>query len=118
MEDELTKDEALWNRAAAIRRLGGNEFLLNKIVDMFLSQIEQKQKAVNDAVSVLDAEAIRFHSHALKGVSGDIGADALRESAAQMESFAKEGNLNEINNHLTSLNTVIQATIDLIQSHR
>ncbi len=118
MKDEFANNEALWNRATALRRLGGNELLLNKIADMFLSQIEQKQKAVNKAVLVLDAEAIRFHSHAIKGVSGDVGADALKERAAHMEFLAKEGNLNEINDHLTNLNALIQATIKLIHSHR
>lgn len=118
MTDRFADNNALWNRATALRRLGGNEFLLNKIADMFLLQIEQKQKAVNDAVSALDVEAIRFHSHALKGVSGDVGADALKERAAQMEFLAKEGDLNEITDHLTNLNTIIQATIELIRSHR
>ncbi len=36
--------EQLWNRDAAISRLGGNEGLLNRIVEMFLAQIEQKQQ--------------------------------------------------------------------------
>ena len=118
MNNELANNDALWNRATALRRLGGNELLLNKIADMFLSHIEQKQKAVNEAVLILDAEAIRFHSHALKGFSGDVGADALRERAAQMEFLAKEGNLDEINDHLANLNALIQATIELIHSHR
>ena len=118
MNNELANNEALWNRETALRRLGGNELLLNKIADMFLSQIDQKQKTMNDAVLALDAEAIRFHSHALKGVSGDVGADALKERAAQMEFLAKEGNLDEINDHLANLNALIQATIELIHSHR
>ena len=52
--------EQLWNRDAAISRLGGNEGLLNRIVEMFLAQIEQKQQALKSAATALDVEAVRF----------------------------------------------------------
>ena len=38
--------EKLWNKEAALSRLGGNEGLLNRIVEMFLVQITQKQEAL------------------------------------------------------------------------
>ena len=45
--------EQLWNRDAAISRLGGNEGLLNRIVEMFLAQIEQKQQALQSAATAV-----------------------------------------------------------------
>ena len=76
--------EKLWNKEAAISRLGGNEGLLNRIVEMFLAQIEQKQNALQASAEAEDAEGVRFNSHAMKGVSGDVGADAIREKAAEI----------------------------------
>ena len=108
--------EQLWNRDAAISRLGGNEGLLNRIVEMFLAQIEQKQQALQSAATALDVEAVRFHSHAMKGVSGDVGADAIREKASSIENKAKQDDLSEIVQDITELDNLIKQTIAVMQS--
>jgi hypothetical protein len=54
--ETLTKEQ-LWNRDAAISRLGGNEGLLNRIVEMFLGQIEQKQHALREKASSIENKA-------------------------------------------------------------
>ncbi|WP_394220724.1 Hpt domain-containing protein [Alteromonas gracilis] len=107
--------EQLWNRDAAISRLAGNEGLLNRIVDMFLSQIEQKQLSLKDAADRQDAEAVRFNSHAMKGVSGDVGADAIRERACAIEAQAKQGDLSQINGDIRALDDIINQTISVMR---
>lgn len=113
--ETLTKEQ-LWNRDAAISRLGGNEGLLNRIVEMFLGQIEQKQHALHDAASKLDFEAVRFTSHAMKGVSGDVGADAIREKASSIENKAKQNDLTEIDQDVNELDNIIKQTVAVMQS--
>lgn len=113
--ETLTKEQ-LWNRDAAISRLGGNEGLLNRIVEMFLGQIEQKQHALHDAASKLDIEAVRFTSHAMKGVSGDVGADAIREKASSIENKAKQNDLTEIDQDVNELDNIIKQTVAVMQS--
>ncbi len=113
--ETLTKEQ-LWNRDAAISRLGGNEGLLNRIVEMFLGQIEQKQHALHDAASKLDFEAVRFTSHAMKGVSGDVGADAIREKASSIENKAKQNDLTEIDQDVSELDKIIKQTVAVMQS--
>ena len=108
--------EQLWNRDAAISRLGGNEGLLNRIVEMFLAQIEQKQQALKSAATALDVEAVRFNSHAMKGVSGDVGADAIREKASSIENKATQDDLSEIVQDITELDNLIKQTIAVMKS--
>jgi len=108
--------EKLWNKEAATSRLGGNEGLLNRIVEMFLGQIEQKQQALHDAASKLDIEAVRFTSHAMKGVSGDVGADAIREKASSIENKAKQNDLTEIDQDVSELDNIIKQTVAVTQS--
>ena len=108
--------EQLWNRDAAISRLGGNEGLLNRIVEMFLAQIGQKQQALQSAATALDVEAVRFNSHAMKGVSRDGGADAIREKASSIENKAKQDDLSEIVQDITELDSLIKQTIAVMQS--
>jgi len=108
--------EQLWNRDAAISRLGGNESLLNRIVDMFLLQIEQKQNELNDAAIKRDAEAVRFNSHAMKGVCGEVGADAIKEQASLIEEQAKNGDLSNIDDNTKLLGAIINQTIMVMRA--
>lgn len=107
--------EQLWNRDAAISRLGGNEGLLNRIVDMFLAQIEQKHDALIKAVAEMNLEAVRFTSHSMKGVSGDVGADAIRGKAAAIEMKAKQDDTNSLHEDMSELRALISQTIKVMR---
>ena len=87
-----------------------------RIVEMFLAQIEQKQQALQSAATALDVEAVRFNSHAMKGVSGDVGADAIREKASSIENKAKQDDLSEIVQDITELDSLIKQTIAVMKS--
>ncbi|GFD96390.1 hypothetical protein KUL156_31370 [Alteromonas sp. KUL156] len=108
--------EQLWNRDAAISRLGGNEGLLNRIVDMFLAQIEQKHDALIKAVAEMNLEAVRFTSHSMKGASGDVGADAIRGKAAAIEMKAKQDDTNSLHEDMRELHALISQTIKVMRS--
>lgn len=112
---EITSEEKLWNKQAALARLAGNEKLLSRIVEMFLAQIQGKQDALNNAISDADIEAIRFTSHAMKGVSGDVGADAVREQAAYIEQKAKQSDISNIVEDNQRLRALVSATVKLMR---
>ncbi len=108
--------EQLWNRDAAVSRLGGNEGLLNRIVDMFLAQIEQMRELLKQAVADMDLDAVRFNSHSMKGVAGDVGADAIRSKAATIELKAKQNNANELHEDMEELEALIKQTIQVMRA--
>lgn len=115
LTEEYSKDK-LWNKKAALARLAGNETLLNRIVGMFLEQINGKQDALNDAIASKDIEAIRFTSHAMKGVSGDVGADLVREQAAFIEQKAKQGDIDNATEDNKKLAELIDETTSLMRA--
>jgi len=115
LTEEYSKDK-LWNKKAALARLAGNESLLNRIVGMFLEQINSKQDALNDAIASNDIEAIRFTSHAMKGVSGDVGADLVREQAAFIEQKAKQGDIDNAVEDNIKLAELIDVTTSLMRA--
>lgn len=83
---------------------------------MFLAQITQKQQALQKAATELDVDAVKFTSHAMKGVSGDVGADAIREKASSIENKAKQGDLTEIAQDVEELDSLIEQTLVTMQS--
>lgn len=115
--NHLSADE-LWNKTAALGRLAGNKSLLNRIVQMYLEQIDQKRRELQSAVESNNVEAIRFHSHSMKGVSGDVGADAVKEKSAVIENKAKQNQLDNMSQHLAQLNELIAATTAVMQGSR
>lgn len=109
--DKNTQLHDIWNVEAALARLGGNETLLNRIVGMYLDQIHLKQQQLSNAVQAMNVEEVQLQSHSLKGLSGDVGADAVREKASEIELLAKSNQMDKVNKEIVELNAVIEATV-------
>lgn len=106
-----TSRATLWNRDAALARLGNNASLLDKIAVMFLEQISNKLVSLQEAVEAKNADSIRFVSHAIKGISGDVGAEALHYDASHLEELARSGNIDNIDVEFQSFVTTVNDTI-------
>ena len=52
----------------------------------------------------------------MKGVSGDVGADAIREKASSIENKAKQNDLTEIDQDVNELDNIIKQTVAVMQS--
>ena len=101
---------ALWQYEKALQRLAGNHTLLKRVVEMFIAQIDDKYLTLTNAVSMRDLEEVRFTSHAIKGVSGDVGAEVLRQKASTIELLSASSDWREIEEHVSALASVIDAT--------
>jgi len=52
----------------------------------------------------------------MKGVSGDVGADAIREKAAEIEVKAKQGDLSNVVSDMAALDELIKKTVDVMRA--
>jgi hypothetical protein len=59
----------------------------------------------------MNLDEVRLQSHSLKGLSGDVGADAVREKASNIELFAKDNAMDKVASEAENLDAVIKATI-------
>ena len=74
---EGTSESVIWDKSDALQRLAGNEALLKRIVKMVLESLDDRLADIANAIDNEDAEALRQHSHKLKGSVGEIGAKSL-----------------------------------------
>ena len=74
---EGTSEPVIWDKSDALQRLAGNEALLKRIVKMVLESLDDRLADIANAIDNEDAEALRQHSHKLKGSVGEIGAKSL-----------------------------------------
>lgn len=93
--------EMIFDKQDALRRLDGDEALLNIVVETFLDDIPCQIEALRDAIAADNAQEARRLTHSLKGASANIGATRLQNVAMEMEERMKAGALAEIGPSLT-----------------
>lgn len=80
--------------------------LVERIVGMFVTQAPVSIKTILDSVESGDLETIRLTAHSLKSSAAYVGATSLSKRLADLETVAREGQLDlcqelcfEINDH-------------------
>src|ERR1035441_4562060 len=68
---------------ACLNRLGGDEALMRRIIQVFLGDAERQIDNLTKALAVADSSLVGRLAHKLNGASGSIGATALRELASK-----------------------------------
>ncbi|MGV6475153.1 response regulator [Azotobacter vinelandii] len=72
-------------RAGALRRLGGNRALLDRLLARFAATQADAAARLGAALAAGDREGARRIAHTLKGLAGNIGATELATQAATLE---------------------------------
>jgi HPt (histidine-containing phosphotransfer) domain-containing protein len=84
--DSLTSDRSpAFNRDDFIRRLGGDEETAADILELFLSDLESQLLEIKLSVDAESVSELRLKTHALKGASANVGAQAVRDAAMALE---------------------------------
>ncbi len=74
-----------------LRSIMGDEF--NLLLDIFISDSEQRVKAIDVAIATSDAESLRGAAHSFKGSSLNMSAAELTELCRQLEFMGRDNEL-------------------------
>ena len=74
-----------------MRRLGGDEDLAAEIHRAFLGDLPRQLRMLEDLVDRGEAEEAGLRAHTIKGAAANVGAEALREAAWEMEQAGRRG---------------------------
>jgi CheY-like chemotaxis protein len=80
----------VFEREAALERLGGDTQLLSEVIQLFLADCPMRLAAMKTAVDTRDAGAIAKEAHRLKGAAGNLSAISLFETAAILEQLGND----------------------------
>jgi HPt (histidine-containing phosphotransfer) domain-containing protein len=72
------------------QRPGEPDFLTH-LIGIFLDDLSARLESIRNAQTRGDLEALRSAAHALKGASGELGANRLRALCADLEATARSG---------------------------
>jgi CheY-like chemotaxis protein/HPt (histidine-containing phosphotransfer) domain-containing protein len=85
--------EAIFDRAAALRAVGGDPGLLQELAAVFLAEYPAWMTEIREAVARQDAPTLARAAHKLKGALAPLGARAAHAAAERLESLGREGDL-------------------------
>jgi PAS domain S-box-containing protein len=84
---------AVFEREALLERLMGDEELAQTVLGHFLEDIPHQIRTLRDLLDAENTAGVERQAHTIKGAAANIGAEALRAVALQMEEAGKTGDL-------------------------
>ncbi|HEB56618.1 MAG TPA: response regulator [Gammaproteobacteria bacterium] len=116
-KDMAEPELAVWDKEAALKRIMGDENLLNTIVDVFLNETPTRMDELKQGLEAGDCERIRYLAHTIKGVAGNLSALHLQKQAALMEAAAKETNIEQVSILMPVLEQAIEQLRQRFELH-
>jgi CheY-like chemotaxis protein len=85
--------DQVWDYAAALARVGGDEGLLRETTDLLLVELPRLLDSIHAAVRAEDAGAVERAAHKLKGAVGILEARGAVAAARDLEALGRENDL-------------------------
>ncbi len=108
------ENPVVFNRAALLDRMMGDERLAQKIIDRYLADLPVQISQLEESIDKGDASRICFIGHRIKGAAMNLSALPLQEIAIEMEAAGKTADfkrafllLAEVNKRFQALRTVL-----------
>jgi PAS domain S-box-containing protein len=95
--------------ASGLRRVAGNHGLYRKLLEKYVEGQAEAPAALRAALAAGDRGTAERIAHTVKGVSGNIGAEAPQQAAAALEQAIREG--SETGTQLTAFADAIARTV-------
>lgn len=113
----MSKDFLDITQLENLRQLFSEDF--KNFIETFLSEFEEKEKILSNAIKNKQMNAITKTAHFLKGSSINVGAEKLSKICYNIELAGKQNNLEEIFKQYNSLQIIYAETknafLELIQ---
>ena len=81
--------DLVWDKDAALNRMGGKVTRLLPLIELFLDDIPARLNELQAAIDEQNIEEIRRAAHTIKGVAANLSGLHLQQLAAQLELAAK-----------------------------
>ena len=106
---QVDKSDAVFDRALALSRVGGDVELLKEIAVLFLDDYPKSLSELHQAVESGDARRLERTAHGLKGSVSNFGARPVVDAALQLETMGRAQKLAEVEQVLHTLELALAA---------
>jgi HPt (histidine-containing phosphotransfer) domain-containing protein len=105
-----------WNMAKTLEQLGGDEMLLQEVMDIFLEEAPKHMAALHLAVAQGIAETVETTAHSLKGELGYLGLPEILQKARELEEMGRSNNVGGAASLLSQFEADISGLLSSIRS--
>ncbi len=95
----------VFDRAGMMTRLMDDEVLVRAVTESFLKDIPRQIAALRGHLEAGDAAGAERQAHTIKGAAANVGGEALRAVASEMEKAGTAGDLDRITARMGDLTT-------------
>lgn len=85
--------------AGALKRLGGDRELFRQFVVIFDEDAPVLMQQIDEAIKAGDSASLLRHSHALKGLMSNFGAEPCIEEVSRLEQAARDGDVSTVSSN-------------------
>ncbi|MBM9537817.1 response regulator [Desulfobulbus alkaliphilus] len=114
-EDDRQSLSCIWDRAAMLERLMGDEDLAEAILQGFITDMPRQIKALKGYLEAGDVAGAERQAHTIMGAAGNVGAEALRALAFELEQAGKAGDLERIKTRMDELAASFAALLQAME---
>lgn len=114
-------EASIWqliDREATLRRLGNDESLFLQLVDFFLEDHPPLMEHLESAIAEHDATKMERAAHSLKGLTSNLGATAVTQWAAGLETSGRQNDLSQATVLHQGLKTELTTLVQALKRHR
>jgi HPt (histidine-containing phosphotransfer) domain-containing protein len=101
-----------------MQRLDDDEEIAREVAGIFVESSRELFGELAAAIPVGDTERVRARAHSIKGSAGNIGAAALQQTAAEMETAGRDGRLGDAERLLPTLQQGLERVNAVLESWR
>lgn len=98
----------IFDREAALARVGDDEELLLELVKIFLDDYPINLSAIRSALAEGNSKGVEHAAHTLKGAVANFGADVVVKEAFELERMGRAGDISHANENLQRLAAVLE----------
>ena len=98
----------VFDRAGMFERLMEDDELMQAVMEGFLGDMPSQMAELRRHVDALDAHGIESRGHSIKGASSNVGGEALRAVALEMEKAGKSGDLSSVARYMDEMELQFQ----------
>ena len=108
----------VFDRASMFERLGGDEELLQEVVEGFLEDIPLQIAVLKGYLENGDVAATERQVHTLRGASANVGGEIMQAVATEMEKAAHGGDLNAVKAKMLELESQFEHLKSAIMANK
>jgi len=105
----------IFDKAGLLSRLMNDEALAQEIIQTFLEDMPKQMNALNASLKAGDVSGAERQAHTIRGASANVGGEALRAAAFEMEKTAHASDLDATKGLMAALETALRRLKDAME---